>query len=142
MIAPEHSSFVSKTALPITPCPRATSGREKAPSSDFCHSSSPDTPAPCFVGDNFTANLVVSDDLDLAGVQAAECLTCPSHDLESAVFDAIMKEISLLPVKTVGHLPRSLFDPCLLRFMLKNFDILPTMVYGVLQGSISFLRLF
>ena len=60
----------------------------KAPSSDFCHSS-PDTPAPCFVGDNFTANLAVSDDLALAGVQAAECLTCPSH-LESAVFDAIM----------------------------------------------------
>ena len=98
MIALEHSSFVSKTASSIIPCPRAISGREKAPSSDFCHSSSPDTPAPCFVGDNFTANL--------AGVQAAECLTCPSH-LESAVFDAIMKEISLLPVKTVGHLPRS-----------------------------------
>ena len=60
-------------------------------------------------------------DLVLEAVKAAECLACPVHQ-ESDLFEALMLEISCLPVKCVDHIPRS-FCPHLaqvLRAKLKH----------------------
>ena len=46
------------------------------------------------------------DDPVVEAIRAACNLACPVH-LESVLFEALMQEISLLPVKTVGHIPCS-----------------------------------
>ena len=48
----------------------------------------------------------VSDDLVLDAVKSAECLACPASH-EFAQFEALMLEISCLPVRTIRHIPRS-----------------------------------
>ena len=47
------------------------------------------------------------DDAVLEAITSAASLSSPCSN-ESFLFDALMKEISTLPVKTIGHIPQSL----------------------------------
>ena len=54
----------------------------------------------------FTDQISHFEDPVLEAIKAACSLACPVH-LEAILFESLMQEVSLLQVKTIGHIPRS-----------------------------------
>ena len=102
MVDPLLSSWLSRMASThdLASAPTDVTSRHSVTGESASGASSGSSSCP------FTDQISHFEDPVLEAIEAACSLACPVH-LEAVLFESLMQEVSLLQVKTTGHIPRS-----------------------------------